>query len=196
MIAVVVEHDIEPPEPEVPGERGGFVADPFHQAAVAGDRPDVVIDERRAETIAEEALGDGHADGVREALAERTGRGLDADGVAGLGMTRRERTERAKRLQVFELEAVPAQVQHRVLEDRRVAVGQNEAVAVRPVRVGRVVAYHPAVEHVSERSEGHRRALVPALGVQWRVHGEPADHRDRLVLEVGGERRRHRCHRA
>ena len=52
------------------------------------------------------------------------------------------------------------------------AVGEDEPVAVGPVGVGRVVLHHPAVEHVAERGERHRRALVAALGVQRGVHGE------------------------
>ena len=71
------------------------------------------------------------------------------------------------------------------------AVGQHEPVAVGPLGVGGMVAHHPAVEHVGERSEGHRRALVPALGVQRSIHRQPADHLDRLNFEVGGECRRH-----
>ena len=76
---------------------------------------------------------------------------------------------------VVELEAVAAEVQHRVLQDRGVAVRQHEPVAVGPVRVGRVVTHHPAEQHVGERRQRHRRALVPALGLQRRVHGEATD---------------------
>ena len=90
------------------------------------------------------------------------------------------------------LEPVAAEVQHRVLQDRGVAVGEHEAVAVGPGGVGGVVLHHPAVEHVGERGERHRRALVAAVGPQRRVHGEPADQGDRLLLEVGGQQRRHR----
>ena len=189
--AVVVEHDVEPSEPEVAGERRGLVADAFHQAAVAGDRPDVVVDEPGAEAVAQDALGDRHADGVGEALAERAGGDLDAGRVPGLGVAGRARPERAERLQVVELEPVAAEVEHRVLEDRGVAVGEDEPVAVGPFGVGGMVAHHPAVEHVGERSERHRRALVAALGVQRGVHRQPADDLDRLDFEVGGKCRRH-----
>ena len=178
--AVVVVHDVEPSEAEVAGERRRLVAHPLHQAAVAGDRPDVVVDELAAEALAQHPFGDRHPDGVAEPLTERAGRHLDAHRVAGLGMSRRAAAERAERPQVVELEAVAAEVQHRVLQDRRVPVGQDEAVPVRPCRVERVVAHHPAVEHVGQRGERHRRALVAALGVQGGVHREAADHRDRL----------------
>ena len=59
-----------------------------------------------AEAVAQAALGDGHADGVGEALAERTGGDLDAGGVAGLGVAGRARLPLAERLEVVELEAV------------------------------------------------------------------------------------------
>ena len=68
------------------------------------------------------------------------------------------------------------------------AVGQHEAVTVGPLRVGRVVTHDPAVEHVGERSERHRRPLVPALGVQRRIHCHATDKGDRGRFEIGGER--------
>ena len=71
------------------------------------------------------------------------------------------------------------------------AVGQHEPVAVGPFRVAGMVAHHPAVEHVGEWGERHRRALVAALGVQRGIHRQAADDLDRLDVEVGGECRRH-----
>ena len=188
---VVVEHDVQPTEAEVAGERGGFVADALHEAAVAGNRPRVVVDEAGTEALAQHPLGDGHPHGVGEALAERSGGHLDARRVARLGMARGPRSERAERHEVVELEAVAAEVEHRVLEDRGVAVGEHEAVAVGPLRVSRVMAHDPAVQHVGERSEGHGRPLVAAVGVERGIHRQAADDLDRLGLEVGGQCRRH-----
>ena len=85
---VVVEDADQLAEPEVAGERGGLVADALHEAAVAGDDERVVVLRLGAEPGAQVPLGDRHADGVGEPLAERTGRDLDAGGVAGLGMAR------------------------------------------------------------------------------------------------------------
>ena len=62
----------------VAGERGGLVADALHEATVAGDHERVVVDDIVAELCAQPALGDRHADGVGEALAERAGGDLDA----------------------------------------------------------------------------------------------------------------------
>ena len=189
--AVVVENDVEATEAEMPGERRRLVAHAFHQAAVSGDRPDVMIDQRRAEAVAQHALGHRHAHGVAEALAERTGGDLDAGSVTGLGMSRGARPERAECLEVVELQAVATEVEHRVLKDRGVAVGEDEPVAVRPFGIERVVAHHPAVEHVGEWSERHRRSLMATLGVERGIHRQPAGEGNGAGLEVGCECRRH-----
>ena len=57
---------------EVPGERGGLAGDPFHHAAVAAERVDVVIEQIESGTIevaGQPAFGDGHADAGGHALS-------------------------------------------------------------------------------------------------------------------------------
>jgi hypothetical protein len=81
------------------------------------------------------ALGDGHADAVGEALAERAGRRLDALGVSVLGVAGRERAPLAEGLQVLDRQAVAGQIEQRVEQHAGVAGGKQEAVAVRPGRV-------------------------------------------------------------
>ena len=86
--AVVVEENDEAREAQVTGEADRLVADAFHQIAVGGDDIGVVIDEIIAEARRENALGERHADGGRDALTERARRRLDAGAVAVLGMAR------------------------------------------------------------------------------------------------------------
>ena len=86
VVVVVDEHDAA--ELQVPGERRGFVADALHEVAVAGDAEDAVVAQLGAEALAQVLLLDREPDRVREALAERTGRDLDALGVAVLGVAR------------------------------------------------------------------------------------------------------------
>ena len=188
---VVVDAD-QAPEPEVTGERCRLVTDALHHATVAGDDVRVVVDRLLAEPGPQVALGDRHADGVAEALPERAGGHLDPAGVAGLRMAGRRRLELAELLQVVELEAVTGQVQQRVLQDRRVAVRQHEPVAVGPLGIGRIVLHDPRVQHVTERGEGHRRALVTAVRLQRRVHRHAADERDGLLGLFGRQRGGHR----
>ena len=66
--------------------------DAFHEAAVADEHVGVVVDDVEAgpvELRGQHLLGERHADGVGEALAERAGGGLDADVELVLRVTRR-----------------------------------------------------------------------------------------------------------
>ncbi len=81
------------------GEGARLVRDAFHQAAVAEEHIRVVIDDGRVGPIElgrEMFLGQRHADRVRDALTERTGRRLDADFELALGVTRDARAELAE----------------------------------------------------------------------------------------------------
>ena len=90
---VVVVVDVnEPPEPEVPGQGSGFVANAFHQVAVAADHEGVMVHEVRPVLGAEDPFGNAHPYAVGEALPERAGRDLDAFELARLGVARGPRT--------------------------------------------------------------------------------------------------------
>ena len=87
-VVVVVERH-QPAQAEVPGQRRRLVRDALHEAAVPGDHEGAVVADVAAEARPHEALGDGHADRVADALAKRPRRHLDTVGVAALGMPRR-----------------------------------------------------------------------------------------------------------
>ena len=46
----------------------------------------------------------------------------------------------------------------------------------------RIVAHDPGEQHVGEGSQRHRGSLVTALRVQRRIHREPADEGDGLLI--------------
>ena len=87
-------------EPQMAGQIDRLVADAFHEAAVAGDHVGVVVDEVGAEAGGEHALGERHADGVRETLAERAGCRLDAERMAVFRMPGGAEPELAEPLQL------------------------------------------------------------------------------------------------
>ena len=75
-----------------PGKRGHFVRDALHHAAVAQKYVRVMIDDGVAGPIegrGKRSLRERHADRVREALAKRAGRGLDAQVHLALRVARR-----------------------------------------------------------------------------------------------------------
>ena len=136
---------------QMAGKRGRLARHAFHHVAVAADRVDAEIEYRRVRPVVarrEPARRDRHADA---ALAERTSRGFDAGRVAVFRVARRHAVELAKILDVVEadggsisdaaaLDAAHAgEVQKGIEQHRGVAGGQDEAVAVRPQRIGRVI---------------------------------------------------------
>ena len=118
---VVVPDDGEVAEFLGASQRGGFGGQAFFEAAVAGDDVHVVVENRLAERgvgieQAVDAAGiHGEADGGGDARAERTGRDLNALGVAVFGVPRCQGSGSAQLLDVVELEAEACQVELDVL---------------------------------------------------------------------------------
>ncbi len=171
-VVVVVQHR-EAAEPEVAGERRRLVRDPFHHVAVARDHPGPVVDDRHAvavEARREVALGERHAHGGGEALPERAGRALDAGGEPVFRVTGCLRPPLAEALQLLERQAVAEKVEQRVQHRGRVAGGEHEAVAVRPRRVGGVVAEEAAPQHVRHRGRPQGHAGVSGARLLHFVH--------------------------
>ena len=96
------------------GERTGFVADAFHQAAVAQKRIGVVIDDGVAgliELVAQKFFGQRHADRVRDALSEWTGRCFDPHRHAHLGMPRGLAVHLPEALELADRQVITRQMQ-------------------------------------------------------------------------------------
>src|SRR5688572_22110564 len=112
--AVVVVEGDELAEAPGPGKRAGLVRDALHQAAVAEEHPGVVVHDLVAGTVERQGellLRKRHADRVRESLAERAGRRLDADRRFVLGVARGARTELAEIPDLVDAERVAGQVE-------------------------------------------------------------------------------------
>jgi hypothetical protein len=77
---------------------------------------------------------------------------------------------------------IAAQVQQRVVQHRAVAVRQQEAVAVHPFRIGRVVAVMAAPQGHGDFGHAHRHAWVAGIGLLDGVHCQRADR----VSHLGG----------
>ena len=184
---VVVVEDLEPAELEMAGEGAGLVRHAFHHLAVAGVDPDPVVEEGEAvavEALGAHALGDRHADRVADPLAERTGGHLDAAGQLVLRVAGGLGAELAEALQLLDGQAVAGEVEERVEQGRGMAAGEDEAVAVRPVGVVRVVPQEARPDQVGERRLAHRRAGVPRLRRLDHVDGEEPDGVDGELVHV------------
>ena len=182
------------------GQRRRLRADAFHQAAVAADRIDVVVEDVEARLVVaagEPFLGDGHADAGGDALAQRAGRGLDARDPMVFRMPRRLAVELAKVADVVERDRRLAQplvigvhrlrlrqMQHRPEQHRGMAVGEHEPIAVGPDRILRVEVHDAVPDRVDQRRQRHRRAGMPGFRLLDGVDRERADGVDRQEVEV------------
>ena len=79
------------------------------------------------------------------------------------------------------------QVHQRVEQHRRMAAGEDEAIAVRPERRGRIVAQVLRPQLIGDRREGHRRAGMAAVGRLDGVHRQRADRVDGRLFDAFGD---------
>ncbi len=186
---------------QVARERGGLAGDALHHAAVTAERVDAVVEQlevRLVVALGEPALGDRHADGGCDALAERTSGGLDAGGEVVFRVAGALRAELAEVLEVVEghrrlaeplvlaVDRLHAgEVQERVEQRRGVAGRQHEAVAVRPDRVSRVEAQELLPERIGDRCHRHRRARMAGVRLLHGIHRERANGVDGQAVDVG-----------
>ena len=160
------------------GQRGGLVRHALHHAAVAHEHPAAMVDQ--VETFAvvalgQQLLGQGEAHGIGQALPQRAGGGLHARGFVALGVAGGAAVQLAEALELVQWQVVATQVQQRVVQHRAVAVGQHEAVAVDPVRVGRIVPQVVVPQHLGDVGHAHRHARMAGVGGLDRVGGKEAD---------------------
>ena len=186
VIAVVEINDIA--EAEMPRDRRRLAGDAFHQIAVAADRENSMVEQVRRPVIEarRHVLGrDRHPDAIADALAQRPGRGLDADRDAVLGMTGRLAAELAEALDLVERQIVAAQMERGVEQHRAMAGREHETVAAIPLGVLGVVAHEAREEEISDGRHPHRHAGMPGVGF---LHGVDREHADRVnaeLIEVG-----------
>ena len=158
---VVVEQHGQLVELEAAGEADRFMADAFHQAAVAGDHPSAVVNQILAKAGGEVALGHGHADGGGQALTQRASGGLDARRGAVLGVARGLGAPLTEVLDLLHGHGLDAgQVQQGVDQHRAVTGRENEAVAIGPFRPGGVELEELGPQNGRHVGHAHGHALV------------------------------------
>ena len=111
------------------------------------------------------------------------------DVAVALGVARRDRAPLAELLDLVHREVVAREVQDAVEQHRPVAGAEDEAVAVGPRRIRRVVAHDAAEEDVGRGRHGHRQAGMPGVGLLDRVHGQRANRVDAELVCLGGHGR-------
>ena len=135
-----------------------------------------MVDEVVAERGVHDALAEREADRIGEALAERAGGGLDARGVTVFGMTGGLGAKLAEMLDLVDVDVfVAGQVEQGIKQHRAVAGRQDEAVAVGPVRIFRIVFQEAREQHGGDVGAAHRQAGMAGFRLFDGVHGKEAD---------------------
>ncbi len=160
------------------GQRASLVGDAFHHAAVAHKYISMVIDDFVAglvEFVCQQLFGHGHADRVRNPLAQRAGRGFHAHGVTIFRMARGLGVHLAEALDFFHRQVIAREMQQGVDQHGAVAVGLHETVAVEPLRVRGVVAQMVVPQDLGDFRHAHGRAGMAGIGLLHGVHRQGAD---------------------
>ncbi len=176
-VVVVVEGD-ELVQMQRAGQRAHLVRDAFHHAAVTEEHPGAVIDDVMAGTVelrGQQLLGQRHAHGISDALPERAGSGLDAELRVVLGMSRGVRTQLPEVLQVIDGQRITREMQQRIQQHRCMPVRQHEAIAIRPLRIVRVVLQVMPPQHFCYVGHAHRGTGVAGVGLLDGIHGQGPD---------------------
>ena len=171
------------------GQRAGFVRNTFHHATVTHKYIGVMVDDfvpGFVEFVGQQLFGHRHAYGVGDALAQRTAGSLYPCGITVLGVARGLGVHLTETLQFVHGQVIARQVQQRVDQHRSVAVGHHEAVAVRPFRIGRIVAQVMVPQNVGDFRHAHRGAGVTGVGLLNRVHRQHANRAGDVIEFWGG----------
>ncbi len=148
-------------ELQVTCQRQGFLADAFHEAAVTNDRIGVVVNEAVAELCIQNAFGKRHAHSIGNALSKWTSCGFDASGMTVFRMTCGACAELAEILDFIKGDVfVAREEEQRIKKHRAVTCRKHETVAIRPMRILRVVRQETGVKSRCYVGCTHRQAWV------------------------------------
>ena len=143
-------------EPFPAGVLEGLPHRALGELGVAAQAPDAV---RQA---VEPRAGDGDADGDRQPLAERAGGDVGRRDARG-GMPLEPRAEPAEGEQLGVVDDAE-RLQHRVVQRRGVALGEDQVVGRRVVEPGRVDAQMAVDQHRQQVGGRHRRGGMAGAG--------------------------------
>jgi len=120
-------------------------------------------------------LSRGDADRHAEALTKRACGNFDARRLAVLRMSGGVRSPLAELLELRHGQVVAGEVERTVEEGRGVAVGEDEAVAINPLRIRGIMLHDLVVEQIGDGCAAKRGAGVAGFCFFNGVDGEEAE---------------------
>ena len=185
---------------QMTGQRGRLAANAFHQVAIAAERVHVVVKDLKTglvEMRSQPLAGNRHADAISHTLAERAGSSFNACSPTIFGMSGRLAVKLAKMFEVIHRDSQFAealtfgvhaphlsQVQHGVQQHRGVAVRKNEAVAIGPDWIRRIVAQELLPKAVGYWRQAHGRPGVSGVRLLYSIDRQGADGIDAQRIQL------------
>ena len=173
-------------QPQRSGQRGSLVRDALHQVAVAQHCKGVVVHHIKAGTVVDRGevlLGNGHADGHRDALPQRAGGHFHSIRVAALGVAGGPRAPLAEAFQIVQRHIVAGEKQRPIQQRRGVSIRQHKTVPVGPLGVRRIVLHQLVKQQIGHRRATQRSAGMAAIGLFHLVHGQQPQGVDGELIE-------------
>ena len=124
-----------------------------------------------------------HAHRHPEPLTQRAGGDLDSRRQANFRMPRRLAVPLTKALDLAERQIVAGEMEQRVEQHGAVSCGENEAVAIEPVRIRWIVAQKPVPKHVRHGGRAQRQSGMPGMRLLDRVDRKEADGVDTELVQ-------------
>ena len=197
---VVVVDPAEVVQAQVAGQGGSLGRDSLHQATVAADDINAVVEDVESWSIialGEPLLRDRHADARGHPLAQRAGGRLDPRHPVVFGVPRRPAVELAEAADVVKGDCRlakpfvirvhcpgPGQVKDGPKEHGGMPIGEHEAVAVGPDRILRVEAQHVVPKCIDQGRQRHRGAGVSGVGLLHGIYGQGTDGVGRQLIQL------------
>ena len=148
-------------------QRSRLRCNTFHEAAITAQHIGIVVHNRITITVklgSEPRLRHSHTDSGRNALPERAGGRLHADGVRIFRMTRRFAAPLTEALEFLHRQPVAKQMQQGIFQHRGMSGGEHEAIAPYPGCIfGIMFHLFPEGKRHGRRSDGQTRMSAVRL---------------------------------
>ena len=165
--AVVIIEENQIVQFQMAGKSAGFMGGAFHDAAVAADHIDLLVEQAvaRADGGLELLHADRHTDGGGETGSQRASRHFDAFRVAIFRMAWALAAPLTERLQIIDRQTEVEQMQQRIDQHGAVARGEDETVAADPLRIIGIEAEEFAPQRERVVRAAHRHARMAGIGL-------------------------------
>ena len=165
-------------EAERTSQREGFRRNAFHHAAIAAQSKGIMVNHiiaRLVEFCSQMSFCHRHTYSHTHACPQRAGRGFNTYRVTIFRMPRSQRTVLTEVLHIIHGKAITEEMEQRIKQRRTMTTGQDETVAVSPLRILRVVVHVVSPQFISHSSAAKGQAGMTGICLLYSISCQNAD---------------------